>query len=211
MDGIIIFLRDVYKVIQEIEKTYSLKGVRYQEYYLGENVKILGEEWTKDSLNTLSSETYVKNFIPKFMKLLKKDSLRSYGTPMSSTYHPEVDESAIIKDSDSISLYRSIIGSLNWVIVLGRFDILYATSIFSRYNMCPREGHFEAVIRILGYLHDNPKGRIMIDPTYPDYTGLVFKYHPHWKDIYEECEEELSEEIQSLHSMEIHCSYDSFH
>ena len=66
-----------------------MKGVGYPEYYLGGNIEVLGEEWTKDSLTiALSSETYVKNVIPKFMKLLKKESLRSYGTPMPSTYHP---------------------------------------------------------------------------------------------------------------------------
>ena len=94
---------DTNKIIKEIEETYSLKGVGYLEYYLGGNIEILGEDWTKDALTiALSSETYVKNIIPKFMKLLKKDSLRSYGTPMSSNYHPDADESTLIKDSNRI-------------------------------------------------------------------------------------------------------------
>jgi hypothetical protein len=32
-----------------------------------------------------------------------------------------------------------------WIIVLGRFDIAYATSAMSRFNMLPREGHLKAV------------------------------------------------------------------
>ena len=97
-----------------METTYSLKGVGYPEYYLGGNIEVLGEGWTQDHLNlALSSETYVKNVIPKYIKLLKKESLRSYGTPTSSTYHPEVDESDLVKDKDIILLYRSMIGSLN--------------------------------------------------------------------------------------------------
>ena len=159
VDDIMIFSRDTNKIIKDIEKTYSLKGVGYPEYYLGGNTEVLGEEWTKDALTiALSSETYVKNVIPKFVTLLKKDNLKSYGTSMSSTYHPEIDESNLIKDNDKISLYRSTIGSLNWLIVLGRFDILYATSTLSRYNMAPREEHFDALIQILGYLQDNPRG-----------------------------------------------------
>ena len=98
---------------------------------------------------------------------------------MSSTYHPEVDDSEIIKDKDRISLYRSIIGSLNWAIKLGRFDILYATSTLSRFNMAPREGHFDAIIRILEYLQHNTGGRIVIDHTFPAYSSLELKYHPH--------------------------------
>ena len=81
-----IFTRDTNKELKEIEKTYSLKGVLYPEYYLGFNIEVLGEEWTKDALTiALSSETYVKNVTPKFMKLLKNKHFRSYGTPMSST------------------------------------------------------------------------------------------------------------------------------
>ena len=53
-----VFSRDTNNVIKEIEKTYSLKGVGYSEYYLGGNIEVLGEKWTKDSLTiALSSET----------------------------------------------------------------------------------------------------------------------------------------------------------
>lgn len=142
VDDIMIFSRNTNYLLQEIKITYSPKGVGYPEYYVGGNIEVLGEGRIKDSLITaLFSEIYVKNVIPKFMKLLKEDSLTSYGTPISSTYHPEIDESATIKDSDKISLQGPIIGSLNWLIALGRFDVLYATSMLSRYNMCPRNCH----------------------------------------------------------------------
>ena len=82
---------------------------------------------------------------------------------MLSTYKLEIYKSGINKDKDRILLYRSIMGSLNWVIVLGRFDILYATSRLSRFNMEPRKGHFDDLIRIPGY----PQGRIIFNPNYP--------------------------------------------
>ena len=52
------------------------------------------------------------------------------------------------------------------MIVLGRFDIPYATSVMSMFNMSPREGHLKAVKRILAYLRTFPKGRIIVDKTY---------------------------------------------
>ena len=74
--------------------------------------------------------------------------MRSYGTPMSSTYHPGVDESDLVKDKDMILLYRSMIGSLNWLIALGRYDAMFATSTLSSYSMAPRVGHFDTIVRI---------------------------------------------------------------
>jgi hypothetical protein len=70
---------------------------------------------------------------------------------MSEGYHPEVDDSPLCIEDDSAK-YRSIIGCFIWIIVLGRFDIAYATSAMIRFNMLPREGHLKAVKRILSYL-----------------------------------------------------------
>jgi hypothetical protein len=89
---------------------------------------------------------------------------------MSEGYHPETDDSPLCTEDDSTK-YRSIIGCCIciWIIVLGRFDIAYATSAMSRFNMLTREGHLKAVKRILSYLKTFPKGRVIIDTSYPDH------------------------------------------
>jgi hypothetical protein len=61
--------------------------------------------------------------------------------------------------------------------VLGRFDIAYATSAMSRFNMSPREGHMKAVKRSL------PKGRLVVDTTYPNHSIYPVEDHPNWKDF----------------------------
>jgi hypothetical protein len=90
-------------------------------------------------------------------------------TPMSEGYHPEVDDSPLCTEDDSAK-YRSIIGCCIWIIVLARFDKAYATSDMSRFNMLPREGHLQAVKRILSYLKTFPKGRDIIDTSYTDHS-----------------------------------------
>ena len=85
--------------------------------------------------------------------------------PMREGYHPEVDDSPLCTEEDSAK-YRSIIGCCIWIIVLGRFDIAYATSAMSRFNMLPRKGHLKGAKRIL-YLKSFPKGRVIVDTTYP--------------------------------------------
>jgi hypothetical protein len=87
-------------------------------------------------------------------------------------YYPEVDDSPLCIEDDSAK-YRSIIGCCIWIIVLGRFDIAYATSAMSRFNMLPREGHLKAVKRILSYLKTFPKGRVIISTSYPGYSLYI--------------------------------------
>ncbi len=82
---------------------------------------------------------------------------------MDASYHPESDETTFLEPRQA-SLYRGLIGSANWVITLGRFDIRYATNTLARYGMAPREGHFTAIQRVFGYLKSHPKFQILIDP-----------------------------------------------
>jgi hypothetical protein len=92
-----------------------------------------------------SAKTFIQNVIPKFEGLFGKE-FKPIKTPMSEGegYHPEVDDSPLCTEDDSAK-NRSLIGCCIWIIVLGRFDIAYATSAMSRSNLLPREGHLKAV------------------------------------------------------------------
>ena len=61
--------------------------------------------------------------------------------------------------------------------------------------MAPREGHLKAVKRILSYLKTFPKGRIIVDTTYPDHSIYPIEDHPNWKDFYPDAEEEIPNDL----------------
>jgi hypothetical protein len=125
-------------VIKALEKTFMLKSVGIPEYYLGGNVESLGETWNNQGLGlAISAKTYIQDVIPKFEGHFGKE-FKSTKTPMSEGYNPEIDDSPLCTGDDSAK-YGSIIGCCIWIIVLGRFDIAYATSAMSRFNMLPRE------------------------------------------------------------------------
>jgi hypothetical protein len=65
----------------------------------------------------------------------------------------------------------------------------------SRFNMSPREGHMKAVKRILAYLKTFPKGRVIVDTTYPDHSIYPVEDHPNWKDFYPVAEEEIPNDL----------------
>jgi hypothetical protein len=111
-------------------------------------------------------------------------------TPMSEGYHPEVDDSPLCTEDDSAK-YRSIIGCCIWIIVLDRFDIVYATSTMSRVNMLLREGDLKGVKRILSYLKTFPKGRVIIDTSYPEHSMYPVEDHSNWMEFYPDASEEI--------------------
>jgi hypothetical protein len=101
-----------------------------------------------------------------------------------------------VKDTkDDSDKCRSIIGCCIWIIVLGRFDIAYATFAMSRFNMLPREGHLKAVKRILSYLKKFPKGIVIIDTSYPDHSVYPVEDHSNWTELYPDASEEIPKDL----------------
>ena len=191
VDDLLVWSKDPMAIMKELEKIYILKGVGVPEYYLGGDVEMLDEHWNSDHVClALSAGTYIKNLIPKFERLFGVEAFKTYKTPMEEGLHPELDDSPFCSDDDAAK-FRSIIGSLNWIITLGRFDVSYATSSLSRFGMAPREGHLKAALRILGYLKAFSKGRVIYGVNYPDHSKYPVEDHPNWTEFYPDAEEEV--------------------
>jgi hypothetical protein len=65
----------------------------------------------------------------------------------------------------------------------------------SRFNMLPREGHLKAVKRILSYLKTFPKGRVIIDASYPDHSVYHVEDHSNWMEFYPDASEEIPKDL----------------
>jgi hypothetical protein len=61
--------------------------------------------------------------------------------------------------------------------------------------MLPREGHLQAVKRILSYLKTFPKGRIIIDTSYPDHSVHSVEDHSNWMEFYPDTSEEIPKDL----------------
>jgi hypothetical protein len=133
--------------------------------------------------------------VEKFEKMFGGD-LKESRFPMHEGAHPESDTSDLLSPAMATQ-YRAIIGSLNWAVILGRFDIMYATNTLARFSMGPRLGHLEAAKRILGYLKKYPTHRILLNPNHIDLTTAVEKYREYdgWKEYYPEACEEVPDGI----------------
>jgi hypothetical protein len=52
-----------------------------------------------------------------------------------------------------------------------------------------------AVKGILEYLKIFPKGRVIVDTTYPDHSVYPVEDHPNWRDFYQDAEEEIPNDL----------------
>ena len=92
-------------------------------------------------------------------------------SPLDKGDHPELDETDFCTHED-MKKYQSMIGALQWLVSLGRFDIQTAVMSMSRFRAEPRIGHLERVKRIYGYLASHEKGAIRVRTDIPDYSEL---------------------------------------
>ena len=199
VDDLLVFSRDPNPIINEIKDDYILKGVGEPEYYLGADMEALNQEWQRDSVKSaISSNTYIKRVTERFELLEAGNTLPNAPIPMSSEYHAELDTSPFVSPLMATK-YRGMIGSANWLVTLGRYDVAFATNCLARYSMSPREGHYKAMRAVLGYLKNNPNGRIVFDPT--DLRRLATasssdsEYFRPWENKYPDASENLPSDL----------------
>ena len=58
-------------------------------------------------------------------------------SPIDKDDHLELDDSSLLDETDT-RIYQSLIGSLQWAITLGRFDISVSVMVMSRFRSCTK-------------------------------------------------------------------------
>eukprot|EP00957_Ditylum_brightwellii_P149861 11413369-Ditylum_brightwellii.AAC.1 len=114
--------------------------------------------------------------------------LKGYMNPMDPNFHAETDDSDFLT-GDDISKYRMMVGSLNWLVTLGRYDILYAVCTLARHMMMPRQGHMHVMRRLFGYLQQNYKFPIKYNITEPGLSKHSIESYD-WLPLYGHAKEE---------------------
>eukprot|EP00978_Attheya_sp_CCMP212_P022904 scaffold69213_cov34-Attheya_sp.AAC.3 len=128
VNDLLVFSRDPNPIIDKIKDDYILKGVGEPEYYLGTDMESLNQEWQRDSVKSaISSNTYIKRVTERFELLEGGNTLPKAAIPMSSEYHTELNTTPFISPLMATK-YRRMIGSANWLVTLGRYDVAFDTN-----------------------------------------------------------------------------------
>jgi Reverse transcriptase (RNA-dependent DNA polymerase) len=106
---------EIVKILEEIHK-FKLKGSGPTSFHLG--CDFFQDE---DGVLCYAPKRYIQRMLDTFERLFGKQP-RQYVAPLEGGDHPELDDSELLKIED-IKVYQSLIGALQWVIQIGRFDI----------------------------------------------------------------------------------------
>jgi Reverse transcriptase (RNA-dependent DNA polymerase) len=164
---------------------YQLKGVGKPSYHLG-------GDFFRDPDGTLAwgASTYVKKMLINFETMFGAKP-KEASSPMVEKDHPELDTTDEL-DETGIKQYQSLIGALQWLVTLGRFDILLGVTAMSSYRAAPRVGHLECLKRMYGYIKRNPDGAIRFRVKIPDHESQAIPVKYDWSQtVYGDVTEEL--------------------
>ena len=134
-------------IIQIFKSKYNLKvkGDGKLTYHLG-------ADYFEDPDGTFASQPkkYIDKLADTYKRLFNEDPPKGYKTPLDKNDHPELDTSEIL-EGDMAAKYLTMVGQLQWLVTLGRFDIHAQVASMSRIRAAPRQGHMDKLKRIYSY------------------------------------------------------------
>jgi hypothetical protein len=168
-----------------------MKGVGYPQFYLGGDVVESPPSWKQNNITFgLSSHTYIKNCVENLEQMCDTN-FQEVGVPHDPNYHPELDTTELISAKDQLK-YWSLLGSANWMVTLGRFDIHYAVNTMAQYTVALRQGHFLALQQIFGYLKQYPLAMLAIDSSEPPGREIAtFHRDCDWSEFFPDAIEDI--------------------
>ena len=186
VDDLLIASRNPAEIVSKLLDVYKfkLKGTGPVSFHLG-------CDFFRDDEGNLCYAP--KKYIDKMLENYR----RIYGTmpkkahsPLVKNDHPELDATDLL-DIEETKVYQSLIGALQWVIQIGRWDVATAVMSLSRFRAAPRKGHLERVKRVHGYLLKMKNGVIRIRTDMPDYSDIPDKVYDWESTCYAGAKEEV--------------------
>ena len=178
------FLDKLAAAKEEGGHNFKLKGVGPLTFHLG-------CDFARDPDGTLKymPKKYIAKMKETYQRLFPGEKIKEYASALDKGDHPELDASPLLNE-EGIAKYQSMIGALQWLITLGRFDVATATMTMSKFRPAPREGHLNRVKRIYGYVQRFKDAAVRIRTGEPDYQGMSMPEHDWMYSVYGNVKEE---------------------
>ena len=109
--------------------------------------------------------------------------------PWPSNYVSETDMTPELGPKEG-NYYQCQIGILQWMVEIGRVDIITEVLTLASQMAMPREGHMDTVFHVFAYLNARHNSRMVFDPTYPSTDKTNFQENE-WKRLYRDVKEEI--------------------
>jgi hypothetical protein len=211
VDDLLFASKDPKAIVNDLMNThkFKLKGTGPVTFHLG-------CDFFRDEDNNLcyAPRKYIEKILDNYERIFGEKP-RQVFSPLAKGDHPELDTSELL-DDDKTKIYQSLIGALQWVIQIGRFDVSTAVMTLSRFRAMPRQGHLDRVRRIHGYLSKMRHGIIRVRTDLPDFSSIPEKQHSWDYTVYAGATEEvpkdapkpLGKPVRSSHYVDANLMHD---
>jgi hypothetical protein len=139
VDDLCISSKDPEAITDTLTEQYGfkLKSTGPIDYHLGMT-------FCQNNRNNLciSPQHYIEKMVESYKQMFNENPLSKADSPLDSNDHPEVDTSEFL-DKDGIQQYQFLIGSMQWAISIGRFDIAVHVMSMSSFRTSPGRGHLD--------------------------------------------------------------------
>ena len=180
VDDLAMALVKPQEFIDKLEKhfKFKLKGTGPIEFHLG-------MDFYRDGDGTLcmAPKKYIEKLVANYERTFGESPKQTVSAPLEKGDHPELDTSELLEKA-GIEQYQSLIGALQWVISIGRFDVHTAVMTLSGFRAAPRRGHLDRAKRIVGYLSKMRNAAIRVRTEEPDYSDLPEQDFDWSKSVY---------------------------
>ena len=141
----------------------------------------LGADYFEDPDGTFVSQPkkYIDKLADTYKRLFNEDPPKGYKTSLDKNDHPELDTSEIL-EGDMATKYLTMVGQLQWLVTLGRFDIHAQVATMPSIRPTPRQGHMDRLKRIYSYairLRIMQLGLELINLIIPSYLTKILIGH----------------------------------
>ena len=168
VDDLCIAAKDPKEIINVLKSKYHLKvkGDGPLTYHLG-------ADYFQDPDGTMVSQPkkHIEKLKDTYIRLFNTEPSKGLKTPLEKNDHPELDTSEILEGQE-VNHYLTMVGQLQWLITLGRFDIQSQVITMSRFRAQPRKGHLDRLKRIYAYVIRTKDYATRFRTKEPDYSYL---------------------------------------
>ena len=139
----------------------------------------------------MNPRKYIAKMMQSYEQMFGEKPNKRPKSPLEDGDHPELDTSAFLDEDDTIK-YQAMIGQMQWLITLGRFDMQTSTMTMSAFRAKPRVGHLERLKRMYCYVNRFPNYMIRFRTQQPDLSMFDTHKNQDWTDsVYGNHTEEL--------------------
>jgi hypothetical protein len=137
VDDLAIAMANLQKFVDVLEKKhkFKLKGTGTIAFHLGCN-------FFRDDKGCMAPKKYIEKMMMGYEQMFGEKPSTKVHIPLEKGDHRELDNLELL-DQTGVQQYQSLIGSLQWAISLGRFDIATAVMSLSSFQALPSGGQLE--------------------------------------------------------------------